>query len=130
MSSGDSMSFTATTTSGQINQGKDFTANQNTTTTGPIDLSDFFDRLRESMPENVSSELITPLAAEAVRAPMHDSGKVSTLLERIAPYAPALQKAVLAFGSGALEALASANPIVRGTLKAIQAMESQDSAGG
>lgn len=124
MSSGDSMSFSATTNSGQINQGKDFTANQNsTTTTGPIDLSDFFDRLREVLPENVSSELITPLASEAVRVPMHDSERADSLLTKILPYAPALKTALLAFGSGALEALASTNPIVRGTLKAVQALE-------
>jgi hypothetical protein len=121
----DEMSFSANTVSGQINQGKEFTASQNqgNTTTTTVDVSAFFDKLREALPENVSSELITPLASEAIRVPLHDAERSNGLLAKITPYGPAIQKALLAFGSGALESLASSNPIVRGTLKAVQALD-------
>jgi hypothetical protein len=119
----DEMSFSASTVSGQINQGKDFTTSQNQgNTTTTVDVSAFFDKLREVLPENVSSELITPLASEAIRVPLHDNERATGLLSKIAPYGPAIQTALLAFGSGALDALSSSNPVICGVLAAVKAV--------
>ncbi|MCC7334429.1 MAG: hypothetical protein IT422_05015 [Pirellulaceae bacterium] len=61
-----------------------------------------------------------PIAQQQERTTLE---KAQALFERLSPFAPTINKAVLAFGEASLSALASNNPIVSGLLATVKAIK-------
>jgi hypothetical protein len=50
--------------------------------------------------------------------------RAQVLFDRLSPFAPKINKAVLAFGEASLSSLASRNPIIQGLLAAVKSLKS------
>jgi ribosomal protein L30/L7E len=112
----------------QINQGQTVNAMQDNRSSGEtVDAQQFFDAIRQQLPENTAVEVVTPLEVMASMPVDVQEEKPETagMLERIKPYAGAIQRGLLGFSRGALDALASNNPVVRGVLEAVKSVESE-----
>lgn len=88
------------------------------------------DAIPEAEREAMVDEVIEPLRTMAELPPEEQEKpeqkeKAAGFIARLMPYAPAAQAAVLAFGEGALSALVSSNPVVRGVLEAIKAVRTK-----
>ncbi len=100
----------------------------------PVTVNQFFQAIRESLPEpvaqQIASEVVAPIEQLATSPPiepgtLEEQHGRATLMERLKPYGPRIVKAVAIFGEGALNALASSNPIIAGVLALCRASASQ-----
>lgn len=137
MSDGDAFEFNNTVhgDGAQINQGKQVSATQTNSSAEKVTANRVFDAVAESLAElpeagreEFEAQVIEPLRLMA-NLPIAQQQEPSTLekaqalFERLSPFAPTINKAVLAFGEASLTALASSNPIVSGLLATVKAIK-------
>jgi hypothetical protein len=117
----------------QINQGQNVSAVQNGRGTDmPPAVMDVFEAVKQAIPEESREEIvesvIEPLREMANSEDVNDEGvleRATSLASRLAPFSEHIGRALLGFGEGAIQALTTTNPILRGILSAIQAVRQQ-----
>lgn len=91
-------------------------------------VADAIKELPEADREGFEAQVVEPLRAMAA-LPLVQQQEPSTmekaqaLFDRLSPFAPTINKAVMAFGEASLTALASSNPIVSGLLATVKAVQ-------
>lgn len=126
---GNSFSFNTTVNGGnpQINMGQTVNATQ-TNNYGKAEptVEAVLTEVEKALPEETAGEVMPELRTFA-SLPVEEVEKeepktrMEAILNTITEWTPAIRKNLMLFGAGALEALASTNPIINGILKVCQA---------
>jgi len=107
----------------------------------PVSVAELFEAIRKELPADVADDLEKPVVeplqslAETVTAEpsaltsvgdlvVESQEQAQSLINRLIPFAPVIQKATLAFTESALATLSQSNWVVAGLLAAVRAVKS------